>query len=310
MNVIHVKYAVEVAEAGSINKASESLLIAAPNLSRCIKELEADLGVVIFDRSSRGMRLTPEGEQFIRYAKNILKQIDEIENLYKNSSRQKQKFSISVPRASYIGDAFARFSTLLDKGPAELIYKETNSMRAIKNILEADYKLGIIRYASTYDRQFKHMLDEKGLSYEVVAEFQYLLVMHKDSPLASRKTIYYKDLEPLIEIAHGDPYVPSIPLSSVRKAELPEEVDRRICLFERGSQFDILCENKETYMWVSPLPEKLLKRYDLVQKKCPENKKRYKDVLIHRKDYRLSDLDKQFITEVCNSKRDCFRNAG
>ena len=57
MNILHMKYAVEVARMGSINKAAEQLYIAQPNLSRCIKELEADLGIVIFDRTFKGMKL-------------------------------------------------------------------------------------------------------------------------------------------------------------------------------------------------------------------------------------------------------------
>lgn len=62
MNLVHLKYAVEVAETGSINKASEKLYVSQPNLSRAIKELEASLGVTIFDRSAKGMVLTPDGE--------------------------------------------------------------------------------------------------------------------------------------------------------------------------------------------------------------------------------------------------------
>ena len=181
MNILHLKYAVEIAKIGSINKASESLLIAQPNLSRSIKELEADLGITIFDRSAKGMTLTPEGEEFIGYATEILNQINDVEQMYRNGLPKKQKFSISVPRASYISDAFAKFSVSIDSNPAELFYKETNSYRAIKNILDSDYKLGIIRYAENFDKYFKEMLDEKELSYELVAEFCYVLIMRKDS---------------------------------------------------------------------------------------------------------------------------------
>ena len=53
MNLLHMKYALEVAKAGSVNKAAEELLIAQPNLSRAIKELEQSLGIAIFDRSAR-----------------------------------------------------------------------------------------------------------------------------------------------------------------------------------------------------------------------------------------------------------------
>ena len=298
-----MKYAVEVARLGSLNKAAETLLIAQPNISRSIKELEADLGISIFNRSAKGMVLTPDGEEFINYAQSILKQIDEVEMVYKRGSPKKQKFSISVPRACYISDAFAEFSKCLSDDPAEIFYKETNSQRTINNVLNRDYKLGIIRYAENYDKYFKAMLEEKGLSYEMVAEFTYVLIMSRDNPLADKEEITFDDLVPYIEIAHADPYVPSLPLAKVVKEELPDNIDRRIFIFERASQFDLLCENPDTFMWVSPASQKMLDRYGLVQKRCIDNKKVYKDVLIYKEGYKLSRLDKQFITDLCESRR-------
>lgn len=303
MNILHMKYAVEVAKAGSINKAAEELFVAQPNLSRCIKELEADLGITIFDRSSRGMHLTPEGEDFIGYAKKALAQMDEIERMYKGGSLPRQRFSISVPRASYISDAFAKFTRCLDSGPAEIYYMETNASEAIRNILESDYRLGIIRYASGYDKYFKEMLDDKGLSYEVVAEFRYVLIMSRECAIADKPEISFADLRNLIEIVHGDPYVPTLPMNAVKKEENADGCERQIVLFERGGQFDLLMENPETFMWVSPLPKKMLERYGLAQRECTENEKIYKDVLIHKKEYRLSALDKQFVTVLCESRR-------
>lgn len=303
MNILHMKYAVEVARLGSLNKAAETLLIAQPNISRSIKELEADLGITIFNRSAKGMVLTPEGEEFISYAQSILRQIDEVEMLYKQGSPKKQKFSISVPRACYISDAFAKFSKSISEDPAEIFYKETNSQRTIQNVLNNDYKLGIIRYAENYDKFFKSMLEEKGLAYEMIAEFSYVLIMNRENPLALKSEISFDDLPPYIEIAHADPYVPSLPLSVVKKDELPDNIDRRIFIFERASQFDLLSENPDTFMWVSPASQKVLDRYGLVQKKCVDNKKIYKDILIYREGYKQSNLDRQFITELCESRR-------
>lgn len=303
MNLLQMKYALEVAKAGSVNKAAETLYVAQPNISRSIKELEADLGIVIFDRRARGMVLTPEGEEFLGYARAILSQIDELEKHYKEGTVKKQKFSVSVPRSSYIGDAFVNFSRTLSVSPSEIFYKETNSLRAIKNILEADYKLGIIRYASSYDKYFREMLDEKGLKSELITEFHYVLVMSRESPLASLDEIGFEDLKPYIEIAHADPYVPNLSLADVRKEELPSDIDRRIFVFERASQDELLSGNPDTYMWVSPYPQATLDRFNLVQKECRDNKKLYRDLLIYKKDYRLSALDKEFITQVCLSKR-------
>ena len=303
MNLLHMKHALEVAKAGSLSKASEGLLIAAPNISRSIKELEADLGITIFDRTQSGMKLTPEGEEFLEFAKSILGQIDQVENYYKKGHPKKQTFSLSAPRASYICDAFAEFSKSLTNDAAEIFYKETNSQRTINNMLNHDYKLGIVRYAENYDMYFKTMLEEKGFTYELITEFTYKIIMSKDSPLAKLDTISSDDLVDYIEIAHADPYVPSIPVSKVVKEELSDDIDRRIFVFERTSQFELLSRNLETFMWVSPIPQSLLERYDLVQRECIENRKIYKDLLIYKNGYKLSKLDRQFITELCESKR-------
>ncbi len=304
MNLLYLQYAVEIEKTGSINKAAENLYMGQPNLSRAIKDLESSLGITVFSRSSKGMVPTPQGEEFLHYAKKVLSEVEIIENLYKNGESRMQRFSISVPRASYIAYAFAEFSKKLDRAAKiELFYKETNALRAVKNILEHDYHLGIVRYACKNSSNFKNMLEEKGLVFETVTEFSYCLVMSENHPLASLDGIRYSDLAPFTEIAHADPYVPSLSMSSLKREELPDDIHRRIFVFERASQFELLSENCETFMWVSPVPERTLKRYGLVQKKCIDNTKKYTDVLIYRKDYVLSDVDKIFITELCNAKR-------
>ncbi len=116
------------------------------------------------------------------------------------------------------------------------------------------------------------MLEEKGFQYELVTEFTYSLLMSADNPLAKKESVAFDDLTDYIEIAHTDPYVPSMPLSKVVKEELSNNINRRIYIFERASQFDLLSMNSETFMWVSPAPQSPLERYNLVQKKCGDNK--------------------------------------
>lgn len=307
MNILHMKYAVEVAKSGSLNKAAESLAMNQPNLSRAIKELENSLGVTLFTRSTKGMVLTPDGETFLRYAKVILKQVDEVENMFRNSSSHKKTFSISVPRASYISNALSSFSLALrNEENVKIFYEETNTQRIIKNILEADYNLGILRYAESFNEFYTNLFKEKGLRNELVTEFKYILLMNKENPLAKKDFITFADLRDYIEIAHADPFVPSLPFASVRKEELPDNINRRIFVFERASQFDLLSTNPDTFMWVTPSPKSTLDRFGLVEKKNTENNRVYRDVIIYKKDYVLSDLDKLFISELCRAKRELF----
>jgi DNA-binding transcriptional LysR family regulator len=307
LNILHVKYAVEVARLGSLNKAAETLMIAQPNISRSIKELEADLGITIFQRSAKGMVLTLDGEEFMDYARDILHRIEKVEQSYRDGSHKKRKFSISVPRACYISAAMAEFSKNIGETDVEIYYKETNSKKTIKKLLDNEYKLGIIRYSDNYDKYYKTMLEEKGLECELVAEFSYVLLMSRENPLASKENITYDDLYDYIEIAHADPYVPTLSMSKVFREELPDNIGRRIFVFERASQFDLLSENPKTFMWVSPASQQILDRYGLVQRVCEGNKKIYKDVLIYHKGYKLTTLDKDFITALCNARRNFLK---
>ena len=169
------------------------------------------------------------------------------------------------------------------------------------------YKLGIIRYAEDYDKYFKAMLEEKNLTYETIARFSYQLIMSRNNPLAEKEEITFDDLSGYIRIAHADPYVPSLSMAKVAREELPENSKRNIYIFERASQFDLLSKNTDTYMWVSPTPCEILDKYNLVQRKCKSNTRIYKDILLYKKGYKLSELDKSFITELCMSRR---RNIG
>ena len=307
MNILHMKYAVEVARTNSINKAAEELFVGAPALSRAIKELEAGLGVTLFDRSAKGMTLTPDGELFVSYAEKALKQIEDIEAIFKDGTTAKRQFSLSAPRASYIAAAFAEFSQKIAADEdIELFYKETNAYRVINNLIKDDFKLGILRYSEQYESYYRQMMNEKGLVGEQITEFTYVLIMSKESPLALKNRITAGDLNGFTEIAHGDPYVPSLSFSEVKKYELPDHKGSRIYVFERGSQFELLSKNLNTYMWVSPIPEDLLERYGLTTRVSEDSRRVYKDVLIHRKDYTLSELDRSFIEELTKAKRIVF----
>ncbi len=298
MNIIHLKYAIEVAKVGSINKASENLGMAQPNISRAIKDLEADVGIAIFDRSTKGMNLTPEGKEFIAYAQKVLYQLDELENMYKGVAAGRQKFSVSTPRAGYIAEAFSDFSQSVKGSSAKISFKQTGAHNTIRNVISADSKLGIIRFEASADKYFKDMLTEKGLCYEPIASFSYVVLMSKESELCSLDAISEQDLKQMIQITHNDPYAVTLSAMNAHKEDLQENSDRCIYILDTAGQLELLSANKDTYMWVSPAPNSLLERYGLVQKSASFNNEKYMDVLIYRNDYKLTSLDKLFIEKV------------
>lgn len=296
MNLLHIKYAVEVAKLGSLSKASETLIIAQPNISRAIKDLESDLGITIFKRTAKGMILTPEGEVFIGYAQNILDRIDEVEAIYKQPAQKKYKFSVSAPRTDYISNALAEFTKTIDKEAVEVYYKETNSQQTINDVCNNDYKLGIIRCSEDYEESLKATLDEKSLSFETISEFNYVLLMSKNNQLSEKESIETSDLASFVEIINADSFIPSLTVTK----DNGDSSEQRVNMFERASQLELLSENPKTVMLSAPMCAKTLNRYDLVQKPISDNKKVYKDILIYRQKSKFTHFDKQFINILKN----------
>ena len=120
-------------------------------------------------------------------------------------------------------------------------------MQTINSLITNECNLGIIRFQALFDKYFKALFNEKKLAHETITEFNYVLITSKDSPLAQMNEITFESLSDYIEITHSDSYVPSLSQTDVLKAEFSETVDKRIFLFERASQFELLTE-KEAYV--------------------------------------------------------------
>lgn len=304
LNLTHLRYALEVAKTLSITKAAENLYMGQPNLSRSIRELEEKLGIEIFKRTSKGIFVTDQGEEFLMHAKTILEQVSIVESIYQKDKHADMQFSISVPRASYISCAFEDFMSKHDfSRDMEIIYKETDSRQTIDNILHDGFQLGIIRYQSIYDQYFKDLLIEKGLYFEMVCEFHPLALISSESPLAEKESVCLEDLNPLVQITHGDFFVPLVPENEVKKSELANHINKRIFIFERGSQFGLLEKMPHAFKWVSTIPPRVLNKYSLVQKICRDVQRTYKDILVYKKDYSFTQTDLAFIDELMKYKR-------
>jgi DNA-binding transcriptional LysR family regulator len=265
--------------------------------------LEYEVGFSIFERNSRGVVPTPKGFAFLQYARNILDEIGHINRLTGEENPGCQSFSLSMPRASYIAEGFTRFAGTLDiRREITMNIQETGSMQTIANITENRFNLGIIRYQAVYENYYLDFLDGKHIRHDHLWEFECAVLMSNRHPLAGVAEVRFCDLKPFIEIIHGDTVVPYINAAELRYPS-PEAVPKkRIYLYERCNQFDLLASLSQTYMWVSPVPGRLLKRYELVQRGCAFTNNRYKDALIYREGYEFTALDSRFLKNVIESR--------
>jgi DNA-binding transcriptional LysR family regulator len=211
MNTQHFKYALEVEKTGSITQAAENLFMGQPNLSKSIKELEDTLGIVIFKRTSRGVVPTDKGQAFLRYAKNILSQIDQMQTICRDNDPDMQSFNVCVPRGSYASVAAMEFVASLDKEkPIDVNLGETTSIDGVNMVSDGIFNVGVIRYQIQYETYFNDFCRDKVLKCETIWEFESLAVMSEEHPLSLKERLSLSDFEPYVEITHGDCNVPYI----------------------------------------------------------------------------------------------------
>ncbi len=293
MNIFHIKYAVEVAKVGSINKASENLGMAQPNISRAIKDLEADFGITIFDRSAKGMTLTPEGREFVTQAQKILDQMNEFERLYRGEHPGRDKIAVGLPRAGYISDAVKSFIKSLDKNAFEIVINDFSSERTLKSIIDSECSIGIIRCTDTTEALFNELFEEKHITSEVIKEFKKSVIVSRDSVLSEKQSIERIDLIGFTEITDGDDSESTHAFEALR-GELHDHGEK--CIHTNGflTQIELTAGNPEYFM-ISPELERCTKdRYGLVEIEYADSRT-FKDILIYREGHKLSELEKEFI---------------
>lgn len=296
MNTRYFTYALEVEKTSSITQAADNLFMTQPTLSKSIKDLEANVGFPIFRRTSRGVVPTQKGQVFLEHARKIVAQLDKMELDCQTKDAVNQVFSLAIPRVSYISQAAARFLCTFDNSrEMELDIKETSSLKVIESVADGRFVLGIIRYHMEDEDYFLKSLSEKGLQYENLWQSRYVALMPRNHPLAKGERLCAEDFAPYIEIAFGDDYVPYVRFSGSGAGNTLNS--KRILVYDRAMQFDLLRANSLAYMWVSPVPGELLESHGLVQRKC-RNSSEFKDILISRVGYRYSKLDRAFINEL------------
>ncbi len=300
MNTQYFRYALEVEKTGSITQAANNLFMSQPTLSKAIKDMEETVGFPIFRRTSRGVVPTHRGTEFLAHARKIASEVQKMEQALQRQDTTHQLFSLAIPRASYIAQAVADFMPTFNHcGNMEIDILEDNSMKVLDGVADGLFVLGIIRCHVEDRDYFLKSICEKDLQYETVWQGNYVALMREDHPLAQQESLSCTDFLPYIELVYGDDKVPYIRNSEAKNSSGIVKNARRILIYNRAMEFDLLRQNSLAYIWTSPLPDDVLKGNHLVQRKCScTNHCQFEDILISRAGYRFSRLDRAFIDQL------------
>ena len=195
MTLLQLKYIVKIVECGSMNEASHALYVSQPALSSSVKELENELGIEIFTRSSQGIALTVDGAEFLTYARQVLDQADLLEGKYKGTSEQVPHFSVSCQHYSFAVNAFVDVIREFDAARYDFTLREEQTHEIIEDVAHMKSELGIL-YLSEHNRE---VIERMLAANELVFEGLFCATPHvfvcSDHPLADHASVTLEDLE-------------------------------------------------------------------------------------------------------------------
>ena len=206
MTLLQLKYIVKIVECGSMNEASHELYVSQPALSASVRELEKELGIEIFTRSSQGIALTVDGAEFLTYARQVLDQAALLEERYKNAKPRKQLCSVATQHYMFAVEAFVEMINATQSDEYEFTIRETRTRDIINQVANLQSEIGIL-YLSEFNRQvIGKLLREKHLEFHPLFRSGLQVFISRDNPLAGRDRVTMKDLEPypFIQFEQGE----------------------------------------------------------------------------------------------------------
>ncbi|MCI6374538.1 MAG: LysR family transcriptional regulator [Clostridiales bacterium] len=197
MTLQQLKYVTEVADRGSITEAAKSLFIAQPSLSAAIHELEEEIGVTLFLRSNRGVLITPEGAEFLGYARQVVQQAALIEDKYIAHSALRQRFCISTQHYSFTAGAFVELVRAQGGEAYEFILREGKTYDTINDVRTLRSEMGVIYMCRFNEAVISKMLREANLIFSELLAAKPHIFVGRNNPLAAKERVTLEDLTPL-----------------------------------------------------------------------------------------------------------------
>ena len=196
MTLSQLSYVIAISETGSFSRAADRLYITQPSLTSAVKELEKELGIVIFNRSGRGATLTAEGLVFLPRAKQLWADYQALQEAYGRQGRRRQQFAVSTQHYSFAVKAFVEMARAVDVAEYEFAIRETRTRDVIDDVAALRSEIGIL-YLSDFNRKaLTKLMGERGLAFHPLIECSAFVYLWRGHPLAGRKSICFADLEP------------------------------------------------------------------------------------------------------------------
>lgn len=238
MTLQQLKYILTIVECGSISEAAKQLYVSQPSLSNAVKELEQELAIDIFLRSTKGITLTNDGVEFISYARQIIEQAELMEQRYLSEKQPKKLCSISTQHYAFAVQAFVALLNELNESDYECKLRETRTSEIIDDVSNFRSEVGILFLSSFNEKVLTKMMNDKGVTFTPLFEAMPHIFISDEHPLANRSEIKLEELDqyPFLAFEQGE-------LNSFYFAEellSTHHYKKKILVSDRATLFNLL----------------------------------------------------------------------
>ena len=206
MTLQQLRYVIEVAKTGSMNVAAKQLFVSQPSLSMAIRELENDVHISIFERTTKGVVITAEGEEFLGYARQIINQVELLEDKYIEAGQIKKKFGVSTQHYSFAVKAFVEMVKGFDMDKYEFAIREARTHDVIHDVVTGKSEIGILYTNEFNEKVLNKIFKDNQLEFIHLFTCQGYAYLWKNHPLAGKKVIALEELQdyPCLSFEQGD----------------------------------------------------------------------------------------------------------
>jgi len=189
MNINQLKYVLAVAASSSMREASTKLYVSQPALSASIRELEEEIGILLFERTNKGISLTDAGREFLSYAKKVAQQYEILEERYLSRDSDKERFSVSTQHYNFAIKAFT--NVIRKTNPDKFIFSihETKTKEVLEDVRNLKSEVGIVSFSGSNEALIKKLLRDYLLDFTPLMRRETYVYVWKNHPFAEKNEI-------------------------------------------------------------------------------------------------------------------------
>ena len=206
MNINQIKYVLAIANSSSMREAATKLFVSQPALSLSIRELEDELGILIFERNNKGISLTDEGREFITYAKKAVGQYEILEDRYLSKDSGKERFSVSTQHYHFPIRAFT--DVIRKNYPGRFVFSihETKTKEVLEDVRSLKSEVGVVSFSGANEGLMRKLFREYQLEFIPLMRRETYVYVWQDHPFAGRKEISLEELSDYPCVAFDQSY--------------------------------------------------------------------------------------------------------